>query len=1099
MRILRLVFLIHSMLVLSKAYTNDKPLLKFIENKNQWSEEVLYRAQVNGGFLSLHAKGFDFHFYDYQKINADHLQREATAFSEAGLTNLEAPCIEGWHASLSFVGTSPTSPVPSGKSSEYYNYFLGSDQSRWAAKVYAFESVLYPDFYSGIDLRVYSQGPNAKYDWIVKAGEDPSRIRWQYKGYDSMSLIHGSVHVFTPLADIIERKPYAYQQKGEYRFEVPVQFALYEGILQYVFPEGYDPCYDLIIDPLLIFSTYSGATADNWGSSATPGERGRLYSTGVVRDVYGINGGQTASGKLSKTEGAFQSTNAGGYDMAIFKYDSSGRVLLYASYLGGDQTDSPHSLLMNHDEELLILGTTSSNDFPTSSNAFSKVFKGGELVQPSTVPYLNGSDIVVTKLSADGTSLLASTYLGGSGNDGLSLRTGPLVRNYGDEQRGDMIVDESNNVYICTVTTSTNFPMLNGLGKAYGGGITDALVMKLNADLSNLLWSSFIGGDAADAAYSIKLDSDNNLLIAGGTNSLNFPTTENAYQKVSGGNVDGWVVKMSNAGDSIIQATYTGTSSYDQTYFLDLDSNDEVYLFGQTTGNFPVTSGVFSRANSGQFVQKLSKDLSSLRFSTVFGSGTPIPNISPTAFLVNDCNNLYLAGWGGNINRNQGFWQSGTNNMPITPDALQSTTQGSDFYFMVLTADASELLYGTYLGGNQSSIHVDGGTSRFDKSGVVYHAVCAGCGGGFDDFRTTAGAWSRLNNSQNCNNAAFKFDLSSLTARLQTNNEARTQPGFSNVCIPDGIRFQNLSTGGEIFEWDLGNGEKRVRTDTASFVYFYNTPGNYTVTLTAIDQGTCKVRDVVSKNIRVNIAQSKAQEDDIICEGDNYQLKANGAVSYQWLSADRRQAFSVQSPGIRPEKKTTYYVTMREASGCIRRDTVIIDVVPAIVPEFDLVREANCLDRPTIKLDNPKADSSDYIFTFDFGDGQQSDLPEVKHSFTADSLYRIRLIAQREFCVFEQEQLVDIRSVWMPNVITPLAQDGKNDAFVVWYGKKGQSPADQGLRTNLIIYNRWGNVVYENTDYQNDWTGGDLPNGVYFYEVTIDGYATCKDWLHLIK
>src|SRR5690606_9204262 len=224
-------------------------------------------------------------------------------------------------------------------------------------------------------------------------------------------------------------------------------------------------------------------------------------------------------------------------------------------------------------------------------------------------------------------------------------------------------------------------------------------------------------------------------------------------------------------------ATYTGTADYNQLYFLDLNESEDIYVYGQTSGNFPITPGVYSNPRSGQFVQKFSNDLSTLIFSTVFGAGRGVPDISPTAFLVNDCNERYVAGWVGRASCEPGFWNSGTAGMTTTPDAFQRSTSGSDFYFIVLTDDAKQRLYATFLGGNQSSTHVDGGTSRFDKGGIVYHSVCSGCRYFNDanrataDFPTTPGAWSRVNRSQNCNNAAFKFDLSSLKARLQTNSK----------------------------------------------------------------------------------------------------------------------------------------------------------------------------------------------------------------------------------------------------------------------------------------------------------------------------------------
>ncbi len=266
-------------------------------------------------------------------------------------------------------------------------------------------------------------------------------------------------------------------------------------------------------------------------------------------------------------------------------------------------------------------------------------------------------------------------------------------------------------------------------------------------------------------------------------------------------------------------STLTGTSGFNQIYFLDLNSDDEVYVYGQTEGTFPVTAGVYSNPNGGQFLQKFSHDLTTLKFSTVFGSGRGIPDISPTAFLVNDCNNIYMSGWGGFINTALGFWEgSSTRGMPLTDNAYQKTTSGSDFYFMVLTADASQFLFGTYLGGTQSRTHVDGGTSRFDKSGN-----CVSCGmppvvrvaTGQDVllpiFQPLPAYGPRTNNSPNCNNAAFKFDLSSLKARIQTNAVGLKVPGLNKVCFPDKIVFQNRSTGGKSYEWKFGDNQSLVK------------------------------------------------------------------------------------------------------------------------------------------------------------------------------------------------------------------------------------------------------------------------------------------------
>jgi hypothetical protein len=1079
------------------ALAGTTPHLKFIENKNQWDAGIHYRATIHGGYMGVTNSGFDFQFIDLHKVNEQHYSRLHSANEGGDFTAYET--IDAWSIKLSFLGGRASVPKAKGKSKEYYNYFLNNDASRWASAAHAYEEVTYENFYSGIDLRVYSQGPHGKYDWIVKPGENPECIQWRYDGAASVVLEEGSIHARTPLADIIERKPYAYQDKNGIRYEVEVMFVYTGYTFKYAFPSGYDPCYDLIIDPLLIFSTYSGATADNWGSSATPGENGTLYSTGVVRDLYQGQNGQNITGELNRVTGSFQIDNAGGYDIALFKYDSSGNSLLWASYLGGTANESPHSLVMNNSKELLVLGTTSSGNFPTTAGAFSREFKRGTATSPTGIGFANGSDIIIARISRDGKQLLSSTFLGGTANDGLNASVGPLTKNYGDEQRGDIIVDQEDNVFISTVTASSNFPVANGFDMSYNGGDSDALVIKMNKELSTIQWATFLGGNDVDASHTMKFDLNGDLIVGGGTVSADFPTTAGSYQTLFAGQGDGWIARIAKDGSTILNSTLSGTSGFDQIYFVDLNQEGDIYTYGQTSGAFPVTAGVYNNPNSGQFIQKFNNGLTSIKFSTVFGSGIGIPNISPTAFLVNDCNNLYVAGWGGNVNRNRNYWQSGTNNMPVTSDALQSTTRGSDFYFMVLTDDATQLLYATFLGGNQASIHVDGGTSRFDKGGVVYHAVCAGCGAGYDDFPTTNRAWSRLNNSQNCNNAAFKFDLSSLTARLQTNNIERTMPGITRVCIPDAIVFQNLSTGGEIFEWDFGDGVRRVLTDTTSIVYKYKDPGTYVVKLTAIDQGTCKVLDQVSRTIVVDLAQSSVQDDDALCEGDSYALTASGGVSYQWVDNVNATVGLQSAVIVKPGKTTKYYVTITEASGCTRYDSVLLTVVPAIVPEFNLKRESSCLIRPYVSVENLRADSTDYTFTFDMGDGTQSDLPSLDHIFDTDSTYRVKLIAQREFCVFEESKTVDVTSIIIPNVITPGRQDGKNDAFTIQYGKPGRTPADAGLKVNLLVYNRWGNVVFESADYRNDWVGGDLAAGVYYYEVTIEGYATCKDWIHLVK
>jgi hypothetical protein len=1062
--------------------------LRFIENQNQWPDHIDFVARTPGGQVILSPVGFSVYLYDQEKLNDEHHHRSG-GISEATGKEMHNEEIHGHHVAFRFLNAnSSIQPIKVNPSSEYYNYFLGNDPEKWSSGVYAYETVIYPDLYKGIDLRVSSDGRDLKYDFIVAPETDPSSIQLHIRGADALYLENGNLHIKTSVGDLIEKKPYSYQVIDGIECEVLSEYVLQSNLVSYHFPEGYDPCYELVIDPLLIFSTFSGSTADNWGSTATPGENGTLYSSGITNH-------ENEGGTFPATLGAFQTNYGGDYDIAILKYDSVGSKLLYVSYLGGSSNESAHSLLMDSvTQDLLVLGTTSSTNFPVTQNAFQKSFQGGIPLLTNVFDYPIGSDIIVARISANGRVLKASTFVGGSNNDGISPLNSSLVRNYGDDLRGDILTDENGNVFISTVTDSPDFPVRNSFNTVYRGGLTDALVISMLPDLSDIQWAAYLGGSGSDASHTIKFGSDNTIYLAGGTTSSDFPITSGTYRTTYSGSADGWIAQLRNDGSELVNATFTGTSGYDQVYFVDLDQSGNVYVYGQTSGNFPTTPGVYRNPNSGQFIQSFTGDLVTLRFSTVFGSGIGIPNISPTAFMVSECDRLYMAGWGGAINISRNYWNSTTRNMPVTADAYQKTTQGSDFYLMVLNGDATELMYATFLGGNFSSVHVDGGTSRFDRTGIVYHAVCAGCSGGFDDFPTTPGAWSRTNNSGNCNNAAFKFDLSSLRARVQTNSIDFKSPGLNKVCFPQEIRFQNKSTGGKIFEWDLGDGTKITRNDTASVVHQYQQGGTFIVKLKAIDVNTCSGVDSVFTVVNVFMNEMNVQDDDAICFGSSYQLKASGGISYLWSTSEG----SLLSSLVKPEQTTKYFVTIRDVNGCELQDSVLLEVVPSIDLKFSYEYVTDCFSRPQLKVKNETIQQSDETFVLDLGDGFTTDLPEILHSYQNDGQYTVRLVGNKSFCVYEQAFTVPVYTLKVPNIITP-GSPGYNDVFTIQYGEAGQTPADIGIKTELKIYNRWGDLVYESADYQYDWSAQGLESGIYYFNLTLENQSVCRSWLQVVK
>jgi hypothetical protein len=1273
---MRLVTLL--LLISIKAFSQSNQGLRFIQNKGQWNADIDFQAQVPGGRLGVSAKGFSVLLLDMEEMEHRHLASHEAINESNGQPSTEP--INGHYFQINLLGSNQhAKKIVERPLDGHSNYFIGNDSCRWAMNALAYASILYQNVYDGIDFRVSSIGNNLKYDFIVRPGADPSQIKIEYCGVDDVEKINDVLEIKTMVGSLTELKPFSYQVNDQIKQTVPSEYHLQHNTVSFSFPADYDECSTLIIDPLLIFSTYSGSTADNWGSTATPGEHGTLYSAGVTH--------QSLGGFFPTTTGAFQTSNRGIFDMAIIKYDSAGTRFLYATHLGGVNNDSPESLVVDKTSgDLIALGISSSPDYPTGANSFDKTFNLGTTIFNRVLDTNDQWDIVITRLSPNGDQLVGSTFLGGSGNDGLNLPKqsgGPLVVNYGDEMRGDVITDETGNVYISSVTSSNNFPIVNGFDNSFNGGTTDGVVAKLSPDLSSIVWSSYLGGSGFDAAYSIKFDNNKNMVLTGGTTSTNFPITAGAYQTVFNGIVDGWLARIAADGSAIMNATFTGTISFDQVYFVDLNASGSIFCYGQTAGHMPTTPGVYNNANSGQFLQKFSPDLSTLEFSTIFGSGSSsgliIPNISPTAFLVNDCNNIYMAGWGGFVNSSlsTGFWQSTTNGMPITSDAYQKTTSGSDFYFMVLNGDATQLVYSTYLGGNSSKTHVDGGTSRFDKYGIVYHAVCSGCafgnpsGQSTSDFPTTPGAKSRLNSSPNCNNAAFKFDLSSLRAMFQTNSLDLTIPGFNNVCYPDSIVFQNLSTGGKTIVWDFDDGTvvtqqdtdpkslihqyqqtgqyhvklkitdlstcsqtdstikvinyfkpniivgkgaivcegksfqltatggasykwtssdgtfsstepspvilpkngasyyitvvdangctkkdtvlvgviKNVRasfqtydlnfskpgynnvcypdvirfknlstngdnfiwnfddgtllpktkSDTISVVHGFKQEGIYKVKLKAINLNTCNKADSVTKTINYFKNKIKVGDDVEICEGATYQLTAPGGSVYAWSTADHTFSSSNPSPIVQPKSTTHYFVTSTDANGCVKKDTIQVVVLNKVDLKWQYRLKGNCIDRPSIIVQNQTPPVDSVIFRFDFGDGTITEETEVEHVYKEDGFYPLKFIAQKKFCPSEETVKLPVYSLFVPNVITPDSSPGYNDNFEVRFGPALLVPANVGIPIQLTVVDRWGKQVFESKDYKNDWNANGITGGMYYIHLTVGDFATCKNWLHILK
>ena len=927
-----------SVLVFISAKANGSALLKYVKNKGQWHSNVIYKSEFNRGAVFLEPSGFTFlinHKEDLKKRHA--LMHEQDV--DPARKNIRAHAYK-----VNFIGASTFASLKGeNKFSEYYNYFIGNDESKWAANVPLFEKVRYHQLYDGIDMLVHSSEERFKYDFIVKAGADPSAIVQEYSGVNELFIESGHLVMETSVGQLRELTPYSYQKIGNDLVEVACEFRLNNNRVTFFFPDGWDANYALIIDPVLVAATLSGTTGtENYGHSGTYDAAGNMY-TGAICFGTGYPTGV----------GSVQQNYAGGWnDIVISKLSPNGSTLIYATYLGGNDDDYPHSLVVSDNDELFVLGSSHSTDYPTLTTAYSTT--------------LNGSyDIVISKLNSSGNSLLGSTYIGGSFDDGIN----GFSSNYGDTYRGEIIVDGAGNPYVASVTSSSDFPMVGSPYQSSFGGLQDGVVFKMNTALSSITWSTFLGGSDYNCCYGVRLDGAGDAYVCGSTQDSFLPNQ--GFMGTYQGNMDGYVVKLTGGSSTLSASTYWGTPDEDQTFFLDLDLDGDVYIYGHSKGGTsPVTPGVYANADAPQFIAKLDPSLSNNLYSTVIGNAsTGYYDFIPIAFMVDKCEFVYWSG-----HRSQSM-------LPVTASAIQ--TMGG-FYLGVLQPDGLGLEYATHYGG--SGDHVDGGTSRFDPRGIVYQAVCTSFG-----FNTSPGAWSSTypTGGGGYDVGIFKIDFQT----SQVNADAAAQPSASG-CAPFTVGFVNLSQGVD-YLWDFNDG---TPIDTAfQPTHTFNSPGVYNVQLIAIDSSACNISDTAYLTITVGSSDPVIADFNHVVDCINMTVDAQNTgtpgLFYQWDMGD----FSTYTT---PTVFHTYASAGLYLVQLIVTDTVCgtadtisttIDIAEAVIADIEALPDSvGCIPFDITFVNN----SNGVSYVWDFGDGSPLDTTAAPtHTYNSAGTFQALLIA----------------------------------------------------------------------------------------------------------
>ena len=641
------------------------------------------------------------------------------------------------------------------------NYFIGNDPAKWRTDLPTYAKVTYRNVYPGVDLAYHGiQGGQLEYDFVVSPGADAEAIGLEIAPLGSSSRqskkslrlnSQGDLLVPTEDGELQFHKPILYQNalSGGARTAVQGQYVL-SAANQVHFRVGpYDHTRPLVIDPVVIYSTYVGGSG---------GDVGYGIAVDVNLDAYIAGGTNSTNFPTAAALGSssYQPTYGGSGDAFIVKVNYEGSKLLYSTYLGGSGSDSATAIALASGNAF-VTGSTTSMNFPVLAPAgpgtpmvFQPTYGGG------------ASDAFVTQLAAGGDSLVYSSYLGGSGADfgqGIAVNASLGV------------------AYVTGSTQSTNFPILNPL-QANLAGSSDVFVTGVNATAEALLYSTYLGGSSADVAQTIQIDSAGDIYIAGYTFSSNFPV-QDPYQNALKGPQNAFVAEIAAGGASLKYSTYLGGSGTDRANGLALDSTGNAYVVGTTSSpDFPVTAGAYQTVNRGVsniFISKLNPAGSGLLYSTYLG-GTSLDQGNGIA--VNSAGNVFVTGSTQSadfptLNPVQSV-------LGISAGPLCGTAPCPDAFVTQLNAAGNALVYSTFLGGSGPDFaqaialdstgdpYITGSTSstNFPATAGAYSSTLTGAAGNMFVAKIDPANYSGL--AINPGSVNFGNETLSVTSPLQT-------------------------------------------------------------------------------------------------------------------------------------------------------------------------------------------------------------------------------------------------------------------------------------------------------------------------------------------
>jgi len=543
------------------------------------------------------------------------------------------------------------------------NYFVSNEPKNWRTDIPHYRRVKITGVYPAIDLICYGSQQSLEYDLVVNPGADPEQIRLAYGGVKGIALdARGDLLLKTRHGlELKQPRPRIYQMTGGQRVEIAGSYEVLDRHEVRIRVTSYDDSLPLVIDPLLVYSTYLGGSGEDQASHIAVDREGSAYVVGTTNSLD-FPGQSAYQGRQEDL------------DIFVSKLSPSGDQLVYSTYLGGSGWDMAGGIAVDANGRAFVAGATRSANFPVFA-PYQASHRGGRW------------DAFVTKLAPAGNRLEYSTYFGGS---------------FDDEAEG-IAIDSAGWAWIAGYTNSPDLPTRSAY-QAHAPGRDDAFILKLAPSGDSLAYCTYLGGSGYEWPWGIAVDSSGSAYITGYTTSADFPT-RSPIQPSFHGDADVFITKLAPAGDALVYSTYLGGSGRDSGDDIAVDMSGAAYVTGYTQSQDFPTKVPLQSANGGgrgdAFVVKLTPAGDALTYATYLGGSG---DENGASIAVDPAGSAYVTG------------VTDSPNFP-TQSPLQALRGPADAFIAKLAPAGDALLYSTLFGGNGGdgayAIDVDGAGSAY--------------------------------------------------------------------------------------------------------------------------------------------------------------------------------------------------------------------------------------------------------------------------------------------------------------------------------------------------------------------------------------------------